>query len=108
MRCCTSRIFDSSNNYKLGGSNGRYPYSEAKFTLKIGKELQKKLKQEYGIDSYMTRTSRNISLTYNGKTYVNKKLDDKNIIIRGYMIEYNWYIRREKIMKKPEAESMLV
>jgi len=74
-----------NNNYQLDGKDGKYPYSEAKFTLKIGKELQKELKLEYGIDSYMTRTSRNISLTYNGKTYTNKKLDDKNIAIRGYM-----------------------
>ena len=74
-----------NNNYEAKGANKEFPYSEAKFTLKIGKELQKDLKEFYGIDSYMTRTGNTISLTYKGKKYVNKKLDDRNIAIRGYM-----------------------
>ncbi len=74
-----------NNNYEAKGANGEFPYSEAKFTLKIGKALQEDLKQFYGIDSYMTRTGKNISLTYKGKKYTNKKLDDQNIAVRGYM-----------------------
>ncbi len=74
-----------NNNYNLKGGNGKYPYSEAKFTLKIGKALKKELKQTYGIDSYMTRTGNKISLKYKKKTYTNAKLDKSNIAIRGYM-----------------------
>lgn len=74
-----------NNNYDLSGENGRYRYSEARFTLLIGQALKKKLKNDYGIDSYMTRTGRSISLTYNRKKYANAKLDKKNIAVRGYM-----------------------
>lgn len=74
-----------NNNYDQKGKNGEHPYSEAQFVLKIGKALQEELKQEYGIDSYMTRTTSRISLTYNGKTYANEKLDMGSISVRGYM-----------------------
>lgn len=74
-----------NNNYGLKGKNGKFPYSEAEFVLKIGKTLQEELKQVYGIDSYMTRTTSDITLKYNGKTYTNAKLDQGNISIRGYM-----------------------
>ena len=76
-----------NNNYRLKGGNGKYPYSEAKFTLKIGKVLKKELKRTYGIDSYMTRTDSKISLKYKGKAYTNANLDQNNIAIRGYMAE---------------------
>ena len=33
----------------------------------------------------MTRTGSSISLSYNGKTYKNENLDQKNIAVRGYM-----------------------
>ena len=74
-----------NNNYDQKGKNGEHPYSEAQFALKIGKALQEELKHTYGIDSYMTRTTSRISLTYNGKTYTNEKLDQGNISVRGYM-----------------------
>lgn len=74
-----------NNNYEYTGADGRYPYSEAAFTLKTAKALQAELKQAYGIDSYMTRTGKSISLAYNGRTYSNENLDTKNISIRGYM-----------------------
>lgn len=72
-----------NNNYDYKGEDGQYPYSEAKYTLKIGTALKKELKQAYGIDSYMTRTGSSISLTYNGKTYKNENLDKINISVRG-------------------------
>lgn len=74
-----------NNNYELEGADGNYPYSEAEFNLKVGKALKKALKTSYGIDSYMTRTGSSISLSYNGKTYKNENLDQKNIAVRGYM-----------------------
>jgi len=74
-----------NNNYDVKGKGGQYPYSEGKFTLKIGKALQTDLKQTYGIDSYMTRAGSKISLKYKGKTYTNIKLDQGNIFLRGYM-----------------------
>lgn len=74
-----------NNNYDFSGEDRRYPYSEAKFTIKIGKALKKELKTAYGIDSYMTRTGSSISLVYNKKKYTNEKLDKMNIAVRGYM-----------------------
>ena len=78
-----------NNNYDLTGADGKFPYSEAKFTLKTGKALQAELKDSYGIDSYMTRTAKKISLTYNGRKYVNETLDQSNIAVRGYMAKAN-------------------
>ena len=78
-----------NNNYDLTGEDGKQPYSEAKFTLKIAKALQEDLKDTYGIDSYMTRTKKKISLAYNGKKYVNENLDSSNIAVRGYMAKAN-------------------
>lgn len=74
-----------NNNYDLDGEDGIYPYSEGEFTLKIGKALKKELKESYGIDSYLTRTTEQISLTYRGKTYVDENLDQGNISVRGRM-----------------------
>lgn len=74
-----------NNNYEYTGADGNFPYSEAVFTLEIAKALQTELQQAYGIDSFMTRTGKSISLTYNGKTYKNENLDQKNIAVRGYV-----------------------
>lgn len=78
-----------NNNYELEGADGNYPYSEAVFNLKIAKALKKELKSSYGINSYMTRTSSSISLTYDGKKYENENLDQKNIAVRGYSAKTN-------------------
>lgn len=78
-----------NNNYSYSGSDGKYRYSEAKFTLKIGTALKKELKNKYGIDSYMTRSASSISLKYKGKKYTNAGLDKKNIAVRGYMAKSN-------------------
>lgn len=74
-----------NNNYEYTGADGRYPYSEAEFMLKAGTALQKELRDSYGIDSYMTRTTDTISLTYKKKTYANEILDNSHISIRGAM-----------------------
>ncbi len=74
---------DLNNNYGLTGDNGKYPYAEGAFCLKIGTALQKELQQAYGIDSFMTRTGKSISLLYNGNRYTNEKLDNANITVRG-------------------------
>lgn len=73
-----------NNNYECTGADGNYPYSEAVFNLETAKALQAELKQAYGIDSYMTRTGKSISLTYNGKKYKNENLDKGNISVRGH------------------------
>lgn len=73
-----------NNNYELTGADGNYPYSEAVFNLEVAKSLQTELKQFYGIDSFLTRTGESVSLKYNGKTYKNENLDQKNIAVRGY------------------------
>lgn len=73
-----------NNNYSYSGNNGKYPYSEGKFTLKIGNALKKELKEKYGIDSYMTRSGDKISLKYNGKTYANANLDKEYCCARLY------------------------
>lgn len=49
----------------LTGEN-LYDYEEAYATLKIGQELSRILKEDYGIESYLTRTGDSISL--NGYT----------------------------------------
>lgn len=53
----------------------------------------------------MDQTIDTSSRSYDAETdkYDALKLDRKNIVIRWYIIRYNWYIRREKIMRKPEA-----
>jgi len=73
-----------NNNYECTDADGRFPYSEAVFNLETAKALQAELKQAYGIDSYMTRTGKSISLTYKGQKYKNENLDQKNIAVRGY------------------------
>ncbi len=73
-----------NNNYEMTGADGNYPYSEAVFNLEVAKCLQAELKQFYGIDSFLTRTGESVSLKYNGKTYKNENLDQKNIAVRGY------------------------
>ena len=73
-----------NNNYEMTGVDGNFPYSEAVFNLEIAKALQTELKQFYGIDSFLTRTGESVSLKYNGKTYKNENLDQKNIAVRGY------------------------
>ncbi len=55
-----------------------YYYSEGDYTIKIGKQLKKELKK-YGISSYLTRKSGNISL----HGYTNEKLDYTKISLRG-------------------------
>ncbi len=74
-----------NNNYDATGKDGNFPYSEAVFNLETAHALQTELKQAYGIDSYLTRNDASIALTYNGKTYKNENLDQKNIAVRGYM-----------------------
>ena len=74
-----------NNNYECTDADGNFPYSEAMFNLETAKALQTELKQAYGIDSYMTRTGKSISLTYNGRKYKNENLDQKNIAVRGYV-----------------------
>lgn len=54
-------------------------YSEGEMTLLIGKGLEKKLKEEYGISTILTRTGPDIEL--NG--YKNFALDSKKISLRG-------------------------
>lgn len=73
-----------NNNYEMSGADGNFPYSEAVFNLEVAKALQTELKQFYGIDSFLTRTGESVSLKYNGKTYKNENLDQKNIAVRGY------------------------
>lgn len=75
---------NNNYNYSASSADGKYRYSEGKFTLKIGKALQAELKKSYGIDSYMTRTGNSISLTYKGKKYSNARLDNQSIAVRGY------------------------
>lgn len=74
-----------NNNYEQSGADGNFPYSEAVLNLQTAEALQTELQQSYGIDSYLTRTSETISLTYNGKKYTNENLDTKNIAVRGYV-----------------------
>lgn len=74
-----------NNNFEFSGKNGKYPFSEAEFNLQVAIALQKKLKQSYGISSYMNRSKRAISLDWNGQTYVNSNLDNHYISIRGRM-----------------------
>lgn len=103
-----------NNNYEYTGADGNYPYSEAVFNLEIAKELQKELKNAYGIDSYLTRTSSSIRLVYDGKNYKNENLDTKNIAIRGYAakqqncdlflsLHTNSTSRQKKIWSQPKS-----
>lgn len=56
-----------------------YGYAEGDFTIQIALELKRILKEEYGIDSVLTRDTD--SITING--YTNAKLDSKNLTLRG-------------------------
>jgi len=56
-----------------------YRYVEGNFTLKIAKALKKELKRQYGIDSYMTRTTGTITMG----GYTNDVLDSAHISLRG-------------------------
>jgi N-acetylmuramoyl-L-alanine amidase len=68
-----------NNNYALSNSSEKqYSYSEAKTMLAAAKELKATL-AEYGVDSYMTRTSDNITLG----GYSNATLDSNYITLRG-------------------------
>lgn len=62
----------------LTGEN-LYDYEEADANLKIGQELSRILKEEYGIDSYLTRTGDSISI--NG--YTDEQIDGGDISLRG-------------------------
>lgn len=74
-----------NNNFELSGKNGKYPFSEAEFNLRVAIALQKELKQSYGISSYMNRSKSAISLDWNGQKYVDSNLDNRFISIRGRM-----------------------
>lgn len=56
-----------------------YGYTEGYFTLKVGLELKRVLKEQYGIDSYMTRESGTITLG----GYTDGSLDSGHISLRG-------------------------
>lgn len=60
-------------------SEETYGYAEGDFTIKIGLALQEILKNEYGIDSYMTRNTS--SITIGG--YTDAALDKGHISLRG-------------------------
>lgn len=62
----------------LTGEN-LYDYEEADVNLKIGQELSRILKEEYGIESYLTRTGDSISI--NG--YKDEQIDGGDISLRG-------------------------
>ena len=56
-----------------------YGYAEGDFTLKLALELQDILKSDYGIDSYLTRETGNITIA----GYSDSKLDSGHISLRG-------------------------
>ena len=56
-----------------------YHYVEGNFVLEIAQELRGKLKENYGIDSCMTRDSGTITLD----GYTDDELDSKHIALRG-------------------------
>ncbi len=56
-----------------------YGYAEGDFTLKIARELDRLLKEEYGVDSCMTRESKSITLG----GYTDVELDSRHIVLRG-------------------------
>ena len=56
-----------------------YDYEEAYATLQIGQELARILKEDYGIECYLTRTGDSISI--NG--YTDDQIDQQNIALRG-------------------------
>ncbi len=62
----------------LTGEN-LYDYEEADANLKIGLELSRILKEDYGIESYLTRTGDSISI--NG--YKDEQIDSRDISLRG-------------------------
>lgn len=56
-----------------------YHYVEGNFVLEIAQELRGKLKENYGIDSCMTRDSGTITID----GYIDEELDSKHIALRG-------------------------
>lgn len=66
----------------LSGEN-LYGYTEGDFTLQIGLKLKQILKEEYGIDSRMTRETGTIQLS----GYTNSELDSHHISLRGQYAE---------------------
>lgn len=61
-----------------------YGYAEGDFTLDLGLELQKVLKEKYGIDVYMTRTTDHINI----HGYRDISLDSGHISLRGMRAVY--------------------
>lgn len=61
-----------------------YGYAEGDFTLDLGLELQKVLKEKYGIDVYMTRTTEHINI----HGYRDVSLDSGHISLRGMRAKY--------------------
>lgn len=57
----------------------KYPYAEGDFTLELGLALKEILYQEYGITSYLTRETGDISLG----GYSNEILDSQHLSLRG-------------------------
>ena len=56
-----------------------YGYAESTVTLQMGLRLQEVLKEQYGIDSYLTRETDDITLG----GYTNEELDSRMIALRG-------------------------
>lgn len=56
-----------------------YGYAESTATLQMGLRLQEVLKAQYGIDSYLTRETDDITL----EGYTNEELDSRMIALRG-------------------------
>ncbi|MBQ3029741.1 MAG: N-acetylmuramoyl-L-alanine amidase [Agathobacter sp.] len=61
-----------------------YGYAEGDFTLDIALELQQVLKEKYGIDVYLTRTSEHINI----HGYRDASLDASRIALRGMRAAY--------------------
>lgn len=66
----------------LSGEN-LYGYTEGDFTLQLGLKLKQILKEEYGIDSRMTRETGSIQIG----GYTNSELDNHHISLRGQYAE---------------------
>ncbi len=79
-----------------------YHYVEGNFVLEIALELQRELKKVYGIDSYMTRDSGNITID----GYSDEELDSAHISLRGeYAVkeDSNLYISIHTNSNKEDA-----
>lgn len=59
--------------------NGAVVYCEGDFTLQLAKKLRHKLKEKYGVTTYLTRTTRNICI----RGFENMALDASRISLRG-------------------------